>query len=217
VWTNHEPFLAKGFRVKMIIREQIESRQRRIANRLDKVNYPVDMSKPMMRGSNIQFELSDRTVGTAYGGIGLIHQFGDRTPQPALTPRLVWSCFDATIYSRGAIMAGSSDVRVADEWRGRFARYAMSELTVVEFCIVEGVSASSFYLWRKKLAKKSEHREDATIHRSVFAPVRLVTSPSVPAPLVAVQLPGGTRLEIPMSDCDAFERTIRTSERTWGT
>jgi hypothetical protein len=29
----------------------------------------------MMRGSNIKFELSDRTVGTAYGGIGLIHQF----------------------------------------------------------------------------------------------------------------------------------------------
>ena len=61
--------------MKMIIREQIESRQRRIANRLDKFNYPEDMSKPMMRGSNIQFELSDRTVGTAYGGIGLIHQF----------------------------------------------------------------------------------------------------------------------------------------------
>ena len=59
----------------MIIREQIESRQRRIANRLDKFNYPDEMSKPMMSGSNLQFELSGRTVGTAYGGIGLIHQF----------------------------------------------------------------------------------------------------------------------------------------------
>ena len=106
-------------------------------------------------------------------------------------------------------MAGSSDVRLADEWRGRFARYAMSELTIAEFCIVEGVSVSSFYLWRKKLAKKSEYRQDAKIQRSVFAPVRLVTSPSVPAPLVTVQLPGGTRLEIPMSDCEAFERTIQ--------
>jgi hypothetical protein len=59
----------------MIIRKQIESRQRRIANRLNQLSYPDDMSKPMMRGSNLQFELSERTVGTAYGGIGLIHQF----------------------------------------------------------------------------------------------------------------------------------------------
>jgi hypothetical protein len=59
----------------MIIREQIELRQRRIAQRLDKENYPEDMSQPMMRASNPQFELSGRTVGTAYGGIGLIHQF----------------------------------------------------------------------------------------------------------------------------------------------
>lgn len=106
-------------------------------------------------------------------------------------------------------MAGLSDVRLVDEWRGRFALYAMSELTVAEFCIVEGVSVSSFYLWRKKLAKKSEHGQDAKTGRSVFAPVRLVTSPNVPVPLVTVQLPGGTRLEIPMSDCEAFERTIQ--------
>jgi hypothetical protein len=59
----------------MIIRQQIESRQRRIAQRLDKLNYPDDMSQPMMRGPSPHFELSGRTVGTAYGGIGLIHQF----------------------------------------------------------------------------------------------------------------------------------------------
>ena len=59
----------------MIIREQIGSRQRRMALRLDKLNYPEDMSQPMMRGSSPHFELSGRTVGTAYGGIGLIHQF----------------------------------------------------------------------------------------------------------------------------------------------
>ncbi len=59
----------------MIIREQIESRQRRIAQRLDRFNDPEDLSEPMLRGSSPQFELSGRTVGTAYGGIGLIHQF----------------------------------------------------------------------------------------------------------------------------------------------
>ncbi len=61
----------------MIIREQIESRQRRMALRLDKLNYPEDMSQPMMRGACPHFELSDRTVGTAYGGIGLIHKFAN--------------------------------------------------------------------------------------------------------------------------------------------
>ena len=59
----------------MSIRNQIESRQRRIVQRLDKLNYPEDMSQPMMRGPSPHFELSDRTTATAYGGIGLIHQF----------------------------------------------------------------------------------------------------------------------------------------------
>jgi hypothetical protein len=61
--------------VKTIIRERVESRKRRLARRLDKLNYPEDMSQPMMRGSSPHFELSTRAVGTAYGGIGLIHQF----------------------------------------------------------------------------------------------------------------------------------------------
>ena len=59
----------------MIIRQQIETRQRRMAQRLDKLHYPEDMSEPMMQGPSPHFELSSRTVGTAYGGIGLIHQF----------------------------------------------------------------------------------------------------------------------------------------------
>ena len=58
-----------------MIHEQIESRQRRMASRLKKRDSPVDLSKPMMRGPSPQFELSARMVGTAYDGIGLIHQF----------------------------------------------------------------------------------------------------------------------------------------------
>ena len=61
--------------MNVIIREQIELRQRRMAQRLDKENYPEETSQPMMRGPSPHFELSGRTVGTAYGGIGLIHQF----------------------------------------------------------------------------------------------------------------------------------------------
>ena len=61
--------------MKPIIRSRIETRKRRLDRRLDKDNFPDDLSQPMMRGSTPHFELSGRSVGTAYGGIGLIHQF----------------------------------------------------------------------------------------------------------------------------------------------
>ena len=60
------------------IAEQIASRQRRIEKRLDRFNYPDDMSRPMFRGTNLHYELADRDVGTACGGIGLIHQLVQR-------------------------------------------------------------------------------------------------------------------------------------------
>ena len=79
----------KGFRVKTIILEQIESRQRRIAYRLDKRSFPEDMSQPMMRGLSPHFELSGRMVGTAYGGSGLIYQFvGELRLAEAIDQRL---------------------------------------------------------------------------------------------------------------------------------
>jgi hypothetical protein len=56
----------------------MRSRQKRIAARLDRFHYPPDMSRPMMRGSNLRYELADRAVGTAYGGIGLVHQLVER-------------------------------------------------------------------------------------------------------------------------------------------
>jgi hypothetical protein len=49
-------------------------RQRRIERRLNKRNFPDDLSRPMFRAANIQYEVADRDVGTAYGGIGLVHQ-----------------------------------------------------------------------------------------------------------------------------------------------
>ena len=61
--------------MKPIIRSRIETRKRRLDRRLDKDNFPDDLSQPMMRGSTPHFELSGRSVGTAYGGIGLVHQF----------------------------------------------------------------------------------------------------------------------------------------------
>ena len=93
-------------------------------------------------------------------------------------------------------------------WRDRLERYRQSGMTVSTFCLREGVSEASFYSWRRKLGETSKHRPEAKPREPVFAPIQLVTSPGVADPLVSVQLPGGTRFEIPMSDSVAFERTI---------
>ena len=49
-------------------------------------------------------------------------------------------------------MSRGSDGEKLKLWRDRFRRYAKSALSVEEFCRGEGVSAPTFYQWRKKLA-----------------------------------------------------------------
>jgi Transposase DDE domain group 1 len=50
-------------------------RQQRIARRLDKFNFPDDLTRPMLRAASTHYEVAQRAVGTCYGGIGVIHQF----------------------------------------------------------------------------------------------------------------------------------------------
>ena len=42
-------------------------RQRRIAQRLDKFNFPEDLSCPMFRATNIHYEIAERAVGRPDG------------------------------------------------------------------------------------------------------------------------------------------------------
>jgi hypothetical protein len=74
VLTIHARDHKEGFRVKAIIQERLAARKQRVTDRLDKFNFPDDLSRPMLRASNLHYELAGRSVGTAYGGIGLIHQ-----------------------------------------------------------------------------------------------------------------------------------------------
>jgi hypothetical protein len=60
--------------VKKIIHRRSAARKRRLAKRLDKHNYPDDLSRPMLRGGKVHYDLAGRTVATAYGGIGLVQQ-----------------------------------------------------------------------------------------------------------------------------------------------
>jgi hypothetical protein len=64
--------------VNAIIAQRVRARQRRLARRLDKFNYPADLSRPMLRATGIRFELAERDVATPYGGIALMHALVER-------------------------------------------------------------------------------------------------------------------------------------------
>ena len=101
-------------------------------------------------------------------------------------------------------MAGSLDSRKVREWQRRMTRFEEAQQSVAEFCRKEGVSVPSFYQWRKRLARRARPAEEAL----GFRPVRLVGSAGV-----AVQLAGGTQLQVPTSDRRALRLVIDTLAR----
>jgi len=80
----------EGFRVNpTIFRERARARKARLQRRLDRDNFP-DGDRPVMRASNIHYELADRTLATNYGGIGLMEQ--ETGISPRRSPRWAgWS------------------------------------------------------------------------------------------------------------------------------
>jgi hypothetical protein len=68
--------------VRKILADRSRVRKRRVLKRLDRFNFPEDMSKPVLQGTNADFELAGRGIGTAYGGIGLVHQLVQRIELP---------------------------------------------------------------------------------------------------------------------------------------
>lgn len=105
-------------------------------------------------------------------------------------------------------MGRGSDSPKGQEWQRRLARFGRTRLSVVEFCRDEGVSPASFYQWRRKLSERPPGHEQADEGPRGFTPVRVVG----PAGLV-VQLPGGTRLQVPTADPHALELVLKTLAR----
>ncbi len=106
-------------------------------------------------------------------------------------------------------MARSSDSRKVRLWRRRMTRFAKAGVPVTRFCRDEGVSTAGFYYWRRKLAQaEAQVSEVATEAASSFAPVRLVAAGGV-----AVQLPGGTQLQVPVSELHALRTVVETLAR----
>ncbi len=89
------------------------------------------------------------------------------------------------------------------------ARFRKARRSVAEFCRQEGVSAPSFYQWRKRLNEVSSQAGGTDRDRANgFRPVRLVGLGEI-----IVELPGGTQLHVPTSDPQALQVVIGTLAR----
>ena len=73
-------------------------------------------------------------------------------------------------------------------WTDRLKRFRSADQTVSEFCAAEGVSAPTFYKWRRRLMRTAPTAVAPTV-----IPVR-ITAPDPTTPAVEVLFPSGTLL-----------------------
>jgi len=116
-------------------------------------------------------------------------------------------------------MARGTRSQKVREWRERLARFARAGISIVEFCLNEGISTPSFYAWRKRLSADANtwaRSEDASDFRGerhgAFAAVR-VTGPSMGGSHVTASLRGGTRLDISLADAGTARLVIEALMR----
>ena len=112
------------------------------------------------------------------------------------------------------MVCGSSSVKLT-EWRERLERFGKSGSTVKQFCSDEGVSAASFYDWRRKLGTEPtggdcERSIPAENASRVFTPV-VLSSAGVP---VSIRLPDGVQIEVPSDNLAAVRTVICELVRT---
>lgn len=101
-------------------------------------------------------------------------------------------------------MARSPDPQLAQRWRARLDRFEQSQLTVADFCELEGYSTTSFYQWRRKL--RDADQPDAP----VFVPVDLPSS-NLSYGLqhrIEIDLPGGAVVKLPTDASTAQQREL---------
>ena len=85
-----------------------------------------------------------------------------------------------------------SDAAATRRWVERLERFAAGNHSVVTFCAAEGVSASNFYLWRRRLAAPPAPAPT----RPQVVPIRVTPSPARVSP-IELTLPSGTVLRFP--------------------
>lgn len=78
------------------------------------------------------------------------------------------------------------------QWVERLDRFRRSGQTVAQFCDAEGVSAPSFYVWKRTLAAESAVTPPPTV-----VPIRLTRSPVTSPAAIELALPGGAVIRFP--------------------
>ncbi|MEZ6135216.1 MAG: hypothetical protein R3C53_24680 [Pirellulaceae bacterium] len=109
-------------------------------------------------------------------------------------------------------------------WRERFREFSSGTGTVDQFCKQLGVTAATFYYWRKKLGDSTEARPatapsasgrpsarslqygNVAAQSGSFVPVRLAAA--VASGDVVVRLPSGAQVLIPVSAPELIARVI---------
>lgn len=84
-----------------------------------------------------------------------------------------------------------ADIRQA--WIDRVDRFRQSRQTVAEFCLAEGISQASLYQWRRKL---NPVVAPTTQTLPAFVPIKLQPSQAAPTTVMSVELPGGVRVRL---------------------
>lgn len=107
---------------------------------------------------------------------------------------------------------GRNASRAEFAWRSRMARYRRSAVTVAEFCRREGVSAPSFYAWRRRLdaaAQPTSRRQSGGAApggakaSDLFVPVQVVSPP-----VAEIEFPNGVRVRVPATNIEAMRAAI---------
>ena len=90
-------------------------------------------------------------------------------------------------------------------WQRRIAQQRRSRLSVAKFCSQQGVSAKSFYAWRRRLREA----DPAPARSSLFVPVE-VPAWSAPMSGIRIELPSGVVMTLP---ADASAELLTTAIR----
>ena len=115
-------------------------------------------------------------------------------------------------------MARSVDFVKRRIWRERLQRFDQSRSTIAAFCQAEGVSAASFYHWRRILGRPTRSSATDAADRSVRQPTVLAKQTFVPVQVVGaatieVDLPHGVRLAVPAGDRAALQAAVTAVSR----
>ena len=89
-------------------------------------------------------------------------------------------------------------------WLDRLQRHSQTNQTIAQFCAVEGVSARSFYQWKRRLETKLAERLETQIVSPIskpaaFSEIQIVGQAS-PA---SITLPGGIQIQLGSELCIA--------------